>query len=146
MLIKWHCLKKKKKKRQLSHRKSGQSHSSGCRVTYQSAPSACIVRHSWLAQALSNKLLFFSDRFHLKNLTWNDKCLVLYITGVTWTTTSLLTDFWRLSQLVTIEKPEAIQILSTSMNNWHNFFSSWIQTSLYSQMNKVVFTLLILAS
>ena len=112
----------KKKKRRLSHRTSGQSHSSGCPVTYQSAPSAYTVRHSWLAQALSNKLLFFCDRFHLKNLTWNDKCLVLYIAVVTWNTTSLLTDFWRLSQLVTIEKPEAIQILSTSMNNWHNFF------------------------
>lgn len=32
-----------------------------------------------------------------------------------------LKNFWCLSHLVTIETPEAIQILSTSMNNWHGF-------------------------
>lgn len=144
MLIKWHCLKKKKK-RQLSHRKSGQSHSSGCCVTYQSAPSTCIVRHSWLAQLLSNKLLFCSDWFHLKNLTWSDKCLVLYIAVVTWNTNISLDRFLMLKSTGHYRKTRSY---SNSFNFYEQLahFSSQIQTSLYSQMKKVVFTLLILAS
>lgn len=41
---------------------------------------------------------------------------------VTWNINISFPNFWCLSQLVTIETLEAIQILSTSMNNWHSFF------------------------
>lgn len=48
--------------------------------------------------------------------------LVSYIAMVIWSINTSFTNFWCLSQLVTIGTLEAIQIRSTSMNNWHDFF------------------------
>lgn len=53
------------------------------------------------------------------HMTW---FLVSYTAMVIWSRNTSFTNFWCLSQLVTIETPEAIQIRSTSMNNWHDFF------------------------
>lgn len=52
-------------------------------------------------------------------MTW---FLVSYIAMVIWSINTSFTNFWCLSQLVTIGTLEAIQIRSTSMNNWHDFF------------------------
>lgn len=70
------------------------------------------------------KIAVFCKVIDLTSKSWLQMTwfLVSYIAMVIWSINTSFTNFWCLSQLVTIGTLEAIQIRSTSMNNWHDFF------------------------
>lgn len=70
----------------------------------------------------TNGHILQTDWFNFKKATWNDIIFsYVYSYGHMEEHKLSFKHFWTSVKLVTIETLEAIQILSTFMNNWHDF-------------------------
>lgn len=77
-----------------------------------------VLSTSFKQMAIFCKLIDLTSKKQLEMI----KFLVMYIAMVTWRSINIsFKNFWTSVKLVTIETLEAIQILSTFMNNWHDF-------------------------